>query len=808
MKIEIPGISYNFSLFAALICSGCISWGSSPFQSARIQGISLQADSLYQDSVAELVELSGHVQIIYQNQHLKCDRAKISLRSKSVDAQGDVLVTTPEANIGGDHIILDLESNSGLIFNGYVQSGTVLFEGSLITKTSDVDYIANDAKYTACTTCPEAWSFSGTKIRAELGGYAYIKSSLLKFGGVPVFWMPYLVVPLKSDRQTGLLTPSIESENPGGLILAQPFFWAISRSQDATITLKNYELRGLKSLLEYNYMLNSQSYGTLNTAFLHDKVFGTEDRINNFRTNKDRNNILNRWFINYEHYYDLPEGYINRVQFNNVSDLQYPKDFSSEEKGNMDPALENRVSVTKNDLSQHFSIDASYYLNLLQSDPMAGNNDAVHRIPEIKYSHTLTKIGSSDVLYSFDVDYVNFVRAGNGYDDLNSAYAAGTINNRYVENNCSNPYYSDSAGCRQIHDGTYNPNKDLIRTGQRLDFQPSLYRPFQLGSAIDILPKITYRETDYNFGFGEHSQISRKYLRAEISAKFTMSQVFGDLANLQGTRLKHEIQPEITATTIPWYEQPNHPFFGSTQYGDVPSSNQQFVSDNDLNSPFGLQFDYNDRVFERKLVTLGFTNKLTRKTWVNDRPEYLQFFSWRLAQAYDVYQAEKTDSRSQPFSDVLSDLRLTLNNFQFSQQLNYYPYQQVTNSDSNFRLYNDRGDAAALRYLNQFKITPGQEVDRGSRTEEYKFTVRNYHKHADLIGTTVLNANPPNQANRFKLWAYGVELKIPGDCSSIQIYDKIEDGKREQKVQFGFVWDGQAKSTFINKLSADQPFGI
>jgi LPS-assembly protein len=788
--------------------------GAAPFQSARIQGITLQADSLFRDSENEIVELEGHVQVIFQNQHLKCEKARINLRAKTVDAWGDVLVTSTQANIGGDRVVLDYESSTGVIYSGYVQSGTVLFEGSVINKTSEVDYLANDAKYTACTTCPEAWSFSGTKIRAELGGYAYIKSSWMHFGGVPFFWLPYLIVPLKSDRQTGLLTPTIDIESPGGLVLGQPFFWAISRSQDATMTVKNYELRGVKPLLEYNYMLGPSSYGRLNAGYLRDKVFASEERVNTFRSPYQQNDVINRWAFNYSHYYELPDGYVHRVQLNNASDLQYVKDFSSETAGYMDPALENRVSITKNTRAQHFSADSSYYINQLQSDPLAGNDDAVHRLPEIRFSQALEKLGNSDFIYSVNVDYVNFARNGPAYDDLNATYNPNGTNNRGKANTCyspTNPYYTDKPGCVDIHDGVYNEGQDLIRTGQRLDLQANLYRPIKLGPYVDLLPKVGYRETSYSFAVGDNANISRRYLLTEVSAKTTASGVFGDTNNTRGDSYKHEIQPELTATTVPWYNQPYHPFFGSQGDNSSPVTNQQSVGDTDLNSPFGLQFDYNDRIFSNSLVTLALTNKVTRKTWVSDTPQYLQFFSWKISQSYDLLEAQKKNSTGQPLSDIASDLRFTLPRSSFIQQVNYFPYLQVTNSTSTLNLYNENRDALSVRYIRQYStsVAAGQIFDTNSRTDQYKVTLRKYNKKADFLATTVYDVNPNTSAeDRFKLLAYGVEIKIPGDCSSIQIFDKIEDHKREQKIQFGFVWDGQAKSTFINKLSADATFGI
>lgn len=795
-------------LFIINIAFGLFSLISSA-EPTRVQGMTIQAENMTRDTEHDIVELEGGVQVIFNTQHLKAQKAKINLRSKTLDAAGDVLVTSTQANIGGDRVILDYESNTGIIYNGYVQSGTVLFEGSLITKTSDVDYLADDAKYTACTTCPEAWSFSGKKIRAELGGYAYIKNSMMKFGGVPFFWFPYLVVPLKSDRQTGLLTPSISTEDPGGLIYSQGFFWAIDRSHDATFTFTNYEQRGLKSLVEYNYVLDQHSSGVLKTGFLRDRVFATQDRLNQYRPTSQKNDQINRWFINYDHYFELPEGYIQRAQINNSSDIQYNKDFDTETKGNLDPALENRVSLTHNNLNQHFSIDSSYYINLLQPNPLAGNDDTVHRLPEIRFSQTMTQIKESSWLYTIDANFVNFSRNGPGYDDLNAAYDANAAtNDRYKANTCNKNSWDSDPLCREVRDGKYDSGKDLIRTGQRIDVKPTLYRPFHLGNSLDILPKVSYRETQYNFSVGDQSSVARRYLRTEIAAKATTSAIYGDLTKPLGERLKHDIQPEISFNAIPWLYQPNHPFFGAQTAQDLPPLSDAQVVDSDLNSKYGLQFDYSDRVYDRKLVTLAVTNNLTQKTWVSDLPQYFQFFSWRLAQSYDLYQFERDPSTKQAFTAVTSDMRLTLPRLQLSNQASYYPYQQVTNSTTTLRIDNDRDDAALLKYTRNISFERGKDPDPTTDpNQDVSLMLRKFTKMADFIAMTTydLNSNAPR---RVKLWAYGAEFKIPGDCASISITEKIENEKRSRTYFFKFVWDGQSKSNFIRTISGIAPYGI
>lgn len=795
------GLSLLFALCTAL---GQFAFAQArPMNTARIQGIMISAESFSRDSEKEIVELTGNVQIVYEDQHLKCDHATISLRAKSVDAQGNVLLVTPKATVGGDRIILDYGSDTGVIFKGFVQSGNVLFEGDLIQKTSSDEYLTSGSRYTTCTNCPETWSFSGSLIRAELGGYAYIKNSVLRVGDIPIFWLPYMLVPLKSDRQTGLLTPGYERSEFGGLVLSLPFFWVIDRSQDATITLKNYELRGLKSLMNYRYALTEKSVGELDMGFLTDRAFRQDPRLQAFLPPSQQGKTLDRWFIKYKHFYEMPEGFTHRLMVNNASDLQYPKDFTEETGNHGDSAMESRMSLTKNTANQHYMVDASYYTNLMQSNPLANNDFSVHRAPEIAFSQKQTKISDSSYLYSFDLNYVKFARNNFSYDDLNAAYNPAGGNARHIRSGgplpeCNSPDWEKHSECYEDRDGSFDPNVDLIRTGQRLDLQPALYRPFQIGS-FDFLPKLSYRETQYTFEVGKDRSNVRRYVRGDISARTTFSGIFGDLRSVKSDRIKHEIQPEISFTTIPWMYHPKHPFFGSNAE-DSQFSYSDSISDGDLNGPNGLQFDYNDRVYDRKLMTFALVNRLIEKKWRMGIPQYRQFLTWRLAQSYDFYQAEHNPS-GEKWSDLVSDFRLYLDNVQIYQRANYFPQARVTNVSSRVRLLNDLGDYIELGHLLSYITTPGATGLQDSRTEEIKTTIRKQAKWVNLLGQLTYDINPPKDRAFLKSWGYGAQLKMPGDCLFVNfIQYQVTGGDRTEKIDFVFFWDGNEQPTLNDSI--------
>ena len=755
----------------------------------------MNADRSSRDSDRETAELTGNVHVIYGDQHMVADHALVNLRSKTVDAVGDVVVTTPSATIVGKHIIFEFETNTAVIYEGFVQSGPVFFEGKVVYKLGEKEYLAEEGKYTTCTNCPESWRFSGTKIRAILGGYAYIKNSLFEFGGLPFFWLPYLVVPLKSDRQSGFLTPEFEHSAAGGFGVSESYFWAMTQDQDSTFTFKNYELRGAKALYQYRYAISEHGYAELNSGYLQDAAFARDPRFQTFLPSGSHPDSVQRWFFRYNQYQELPENFVDRVQINAINDLQYPKDFPIETSNSEDAAAEDRVTISHSNENFHWMVDSSYYTNLLQSNPLAGNNDSVHRMPEIRLDETEVPILGSKYTANWSVDYTNFTRNGFGWDTLNAPYASG--GSRYLANsgsssNCNTTAWEQDPACSAAHSSTYSgstdplQNRDLLRTGTRLDSQLEVARPLRI-SNFDIVPSANVRETDYEFQSIQQSTAVREYAQSKITGRTNFSDIytFPD----SKVKVKHVIQPELTYQYIFWFNQTRHPFFGANGLNS-PFNASNPVTDGDLNSPYGLQFDYEDRTYFSKIVTLSLANFLIRKSWVKDEPAYSQFLTWRLSQSYDVAQSEG-NSPNHPWGDIVSDFSIGYGRYSFQQYTDYYPYQQVYNSRTSIRITNNL-DFMQLSYYWNNPVTPGNPVLYDNRTEQVTLTAKKALKYLDLLGRVIYDENAAADGGQ-PVNSYGIatQFRLPGECwyFYFMIY-RPPAGLENIAYTFNFSFDG------------------
>jgi len=746
--------------------------------SAKIRDFIITSDELERDNENEIMTLSGNVKVIYKTQFFEADFIELNFKKKQAHLIGHVKIQTLTHQTGGLEILLDYESNQALIYYGYVQSNNIRFQGDLIEKQSDTEFYVDKADYTTCSNCPATWSFAGSKIKAELGGYAYIKNSLLRVGGVPFFWLPYLVVPLKSERQTGLLTPEIGYIRNRRLVLTQSFFWALSRNQDATFTFKNYELGGLKPLLEHRYALNEASGGISKFAYFNDKVFISEARYNRYRGATEKEARFNRWALNSSHQYAGDDYNKFRAKLLLTSDLQYPKDFYDEFTNYSDSSLESKLSYTHSLEHSVFTTEAAYNRSLLQANPLSTNEFAVHRNPEIHLDSTLIQIADLPLYFTLDSNFSRFTR-DKTYDDISSISGQKFVTNNYSDPSCENTGIAD---CVATNDQTFAEGADLIRTGNRLLAKATVNSStFNLGNFMNISPKISFHQASYLFPVGAQKTAARSYPKFELNTRTKFFNIYDSNYSTTGIKYKNEIIPEIGYSSIPWIQQDQHPFFGLTNTAESPYFSSSVVSDADLNIPGGLLYDYEDRVYDRHIVTLSVLNRLVKKKQSDNL--YKTILNARLTQSYDLYKAER--GVTQPLSNLVATLLLNLNQITSSTEINYSPYLSATNT------------LTSLSYLNErqqyFKIGLASNRMQEPKQDDISFAIGFVSNYINVLTGVIYDASPGRESNsRLKKFSLITQLKPPGECWAVNFYHDQKVGlEAEWKIKFDFSFDGK-----------------
>lgn len=728
--------------------------------------IPIQADSVRR--VGNRIELSGNVHVIFGSHSLKCEQATVHLDRKEVEASGNIFLATPEITMSGERININYETKVGTLFQGVIKMDQVLFEGEIIHMLGEREFEAVQADYTACTTCPPAWNFTGSKVSGTVGGYAHIRNPIIRVVKVPVLWLPYLIVPLNSKRQTGLLFPNWGYSDREGFSYGQSLFWAINQNTDATLTGQYFARRGLRGLAEYRYKLTDTTEGRAEYGYLSDKIL-TQDQF--YRDKGLEGRALNRWHFKYDHQYDLPNNFVHRTNLKLLSDLRYPRDFSSDVQGWRDSAIENRMSLTRNSESIHMSLDAAHYRNMIRSDPQDQNLDSVHRFPEIRASLAPSRILGGPFLFDLDTKYVNFAREWYAFDDRKR------VGSTFTSEDDPNAI------------GVYNSDRDLIRTGQRLDVTPRVSLPFALGPYVDVLPSISYRESQYRFPITGQDSAERRLIRSDVSFRTRFSRVFGDLENHKATRYRHEIVPEIKHTAIPWSARSRHPFFGITDEDSYFTANTA-LTDFDENK----QFDYHDRLYERNLITAGISNYLIRKKWELENPVYKQIVLFRVQQSYDYAEAIRPGDPRQPYSDISGLLDVRLDWFETNSLVRYYPYQNVATAFSRVRLIHPRRHSLDVIYSQDYQIVKGQQVNTTARTEDITVAASLYFRMLDLMARSTYSF----VTQKYSDYGYVLSLRPPGDCWQIAFGQTWLPNDIRYNLNVAFLFDGKNATSLSN----------
>ena len=744
--------------------------------SSKISGFTITAEDLYRDLEKDIVQISGNVQIIYQNQHFSADFVELNLKKKHAYFRGRVSIQTIEYNVGGDEVSLDYLSSQALVTNGFVQSNNITFKGKLIEQRGPNTFFITEADYTTCTNCPATWSFQGSQIRAELGGYAFLKNTFLRVSDIPIFWLPYLVLPLKNERQSGFLFPEFGYIRNRGLFFSESFFWAISRSQDLTFTLKNYELGGLKELVEYRYALSDFSGGQFNLAHFNDSVFAAELQGNKQIT---EGTAFRRWAIQGYSQQEINEAAQVRVKINQISDLQYPRDFYEEFKTYAEGGLENRLNISLRGDHTLGQFDSIYYKHLLESDPLQSNTSAVHILPELKLDLTTTQIADSPLYFRFNAQYDSFYRKQK-WDDISVLNSQKYVTNIGNDPTCA---HNSATGCSPVYDGVFNQGTDQLRTGQRVFYKASLLtQSFAPADFVNVSPEVSFNEAHYFFPEGDERYNVRRFAQLDINSRSRLFRIY-DSENAD-LKYKHELIPELSYTYIPFVEQDAHPFFGNIPNGEYVFPARNNLSDSDLNTPYGVQYDYNDRIYDRHLVTLTFLNRVVRKR-LSDR-SYRDILDFRLAQSYDLYQIKNKYSQgNQPLSDLSGTLNLHIDEFTFSNQFNYYPYLSATNSTTSLSYLNDQQQ--------YFKIGYNSNRAEGPRVDDVLLALGFVTKYINVLSGFIVDTSENRDSNsRLKKFSLITQLKPPGECWGVNFYREQQVGlEAEWKVRFDFSFDGK-----------------
>ncbi|MBI3786530.1 MAG: LPS-assembly protein LptD [Deltaproteobacteria bacterium] len=251
-----------------------------PLLSTEDQEITVDAQTVTYDQKTNVMTAQGDVVIRRGETELRADEVKVNQATNEADASGNVSVSDPEGIIYADSLRLNLDDETGALTGGAIRSRRLQYSlwGRHIEKGLGQSYHIEKGRFTTCNceSGRQDWSISGDRLDVTLDGYGLFKGGTFNILDVPVLYIPRAVLPIQRERQSGLLMPRFGASNRRGFQILVPFYWAISKSQDATLGFDVETSARIGLLGRYRYALSRQSGGTLDATYFNEAFRGAE----------------------------------------------------------------------------------------------------------------------------------------------------------------------------------------------------------------------------------------------------------------------------------------------------------------------------------------------------------------------------------------------------------------------------------------------------------------------------------------------------------------------------------------------------
>ena len=248
-----------------------------PTAGTEDQGIILQAERLEYFEAENRLEATGKVSVIQGNIRLLADRMDVNTDSGIGTASGDVRLYSPEGQFQASRMDFDLSSERGLVYDA---SGIIedryRVSGERLERLGPQRFVAHRGRLTTCTGRVPAWEFGARRVRFGAGNYVALQHPTFRIKGIPVFYLPYAVIPYRDERTTGFLPPHFGIDSNHGAVVRGEFFWPMTDWMDSTFGLEYFAERGSRPYVEYRYSLDPRSDGQVQGSFIHDRKTGED----------------------------------------------------------------------------------------------------------------------------------------------------------------------------------------------------------------------------------------------------------------------------------------------------------------------------------------------------------------------------------------------------------------------------------------------------------------------------------------------------------------------------------------------------
>jgi LPS-assembly protein len=540
---------------------------------AAPEGLDFQAPQIeFKNETHEIVGKGG-VLISEGGVQVQADQGTFNTETKQGEVSGNVLMTSSAGVLSAESATVRVEGETGEFSN---LEFDVEEEGYHITsdkarKISEFEFELEDSAMTTCRCQDGAkpWEIQSSTCSITQNGYAHSYGSKVYFEGVPIFYSPYLVFPVKNERASGLLPAQIGVNSRDGFQYIQPIFLNVDETTGLTVTPFIAARSRVGSEVTFERIFSETHTVNGGVLYSNESLRGDSLRGLNLDGVYDPTIDTNRFGGFYKQRWTSPKESPSPIEFiadgHYTSDNLFLREIPEPNIGTRQDQFLVSTALVRGTAFEALNLEArtEYNQALLQNQDLQ-----FQRVPEFAASTTRTfrPFGMNPlglkVVTGGDAIATDFVR-NEGYDgwrlDLHPKVAVPF----HIEN------YVRSQAAVELHQTNYSLRDTTLPAGATPLPDGSTQLEDQTSRTVPI------------FSYGMSTGVERVY---GLERGNLFSKLVGLGARNEGselTKLKHTLEPMVSYTYVPNVDQSTNPLF-----------------------------DQLDRFRERSLVTYGVTSRL------------------------------------------------------------------------------------------------------------------------------------------------------------------------------------------------------
>lgn len=343
---------------------------------------------------------TGDVVFSQGDRHIAADEAILDQATEQFDANGNLVFQDSNFTVTADSLQAQMRSNRATLKGAqyWLHGQQVHGDAEKLQITINNNLILTNTNFTTCPPDNVSWLLEAEKIKINSEEeWGEIWNAKLRVADIPVFYIPYMTVPVSDKRKTGFLYPSFSTSTTNGFEVSAPYYWNIAPEYDLTFTPNYMTNRGLFTKTEFRYLAGEAQNGRLNFEYLgSDRMIGGSP---------------NRYLYNWQHQGAIDKNWRVLTNFTEVSDNNYFNDLKSDVNRATDNQLSRIGEVS------YFERDWDISTRV-QDIKVLGEDEKPYQVmPQVNFNYRAADFWNN-LDFGFNSELTNFAHQD---DDVNTA---------------------------------------------------------------------------------------------------------------------------------------------------------------------------------------------------------------------------------------------------------------------------------------------------------------------------------------------------------------------------------------------------